>query len=285
MGPGAAASADQVPFSDPNVTGYIGLCNTQGQQIHSGSLLSKPFVWRAVSSTPTPQGYSGLVKATLYAFTPVKNVDPGDWSGDQLTAGATYSKPTAPTVQATGADDPLVAYVQLDPPQWDGLIQLRILYSAQQQPAYSNGYPAAVIQVKGNTWQQIGGGTVDCNASKAVSAETQLDLRDTKQSPGTVVLSGEGENSAQSGTAPTSHPGSSTPTTTASSPESSTTSVAASGGSSGSDSNREAGAAPANSSHNGSGLSGGAIAGIVIGGLALLGGAGWYARRLRARSA
>jgi hypothetical protein len=278
------ASADQVPFTDPNVAGYIGLCNSQGQQIHSGSLLSKPFVWRAVSSTPTPQGYSGLVKATLYAFTPVQNVDPGDWSGDQLTGGATYSKPTAPTVQATGADDPLVAYVQLDPPQWDGYIQLRILYSAQQQPAYTNGYPAAVIQVKGNTWQQIGGGTVDCTASKAVSAETQLDPRDTKQSPGTVVLSGTGESSAGSGTVPAGHSGSSAPTTAASS-ESSTTISGTGGGSSGGDGNKEAGAAVAASSHGGSGLSGGAIAGIVIGGLALLGGAGWYARRLRAGSA
>src|SRR5271166_6260284 len=78
----AHASSAGVPFNDEYANGTLTLCNRDNQPVTAGSLLDIPFVWSAVSSTPAPQGYT---RAYLAVYQPIQYVDPGDWSGYQLT--------------------------------------------------------------------------------------------------------------------------------------------------------------------------------------------------------
>lgn len=168
-----AASAGPVPFSDPNAVGYIGLCDQNGHQVRSGDIGAAPFAVKAVSSVPAPSTY-GVAggNAVLNVYQPRKDVDPGDWSGKQMTAGSTYTNATYPMTQGTGRDPALVDFVSVFPPKWDGLVQLRMYFSAPNRPAHSRPYPATVLRVSGNRWTEVGGGDVRCNAGKATSFET-----------------------------------------------------------------------------------------------------------------
>jgi hypothetical protein len=170
------ASADGVPFSDPNAVGYLGFCDKSGHQVRSGSTGAAPFAWLTVSSAAAPSGYAANVgRGTLDAFQPIQNVDPGDWSGKQLTAASVYSNTAHPMAAGTGADPALVDFTGAFPPHWDGLVQLRMYFTAPDGLQHSTPYPAAVVRIDGNTWTQVGGGDVSCTAGRAISAET-LDL-------------------------------------------------------------------------------------------------------------
>ena len=173
-GPGTSGAATPgVPYADPNVSGYIGLCNQAGQQITSGSTTATPFVWRAVSSKPAPAGYNGAGRsATLMAYLPMKVLPPGDWSSEQLTATSRYSNPDSPMAAATANDESLQTFVNDFPPELDGFVQLRLYLSAPDQEALVTQYPALDIQVTGTTWQAIGGGSVNCNSGTVTSIES-----------------------------------------------------------------------------------------------------------------
>jgi hypothetical protein len=168
------ATAAALPFTDENVNGYIGFCDQAGQQVTSGSVASIPFIWTAVSSTGAPanMGVKYLGKATLYAYQPRQDVDPGEWSGMQLTAGSAYTNDSFPMAQATTIDPSLNGYLGTYPAVWDGLVELRMIYTAPNHVAYTDSYPATVIKVTGNSWTEVTGGTVKCDAGKSISAET-----------------------------------------------------------------------------------------------------------------
>ena len=169
---GAQASSP-APLSDPSAHGFVGLCNKQNHQITSGNVGDQPFVWKAVSSVPLPKGYPAkLTKTQLLAFQPRPQTSPGEWSGQQLTASSSFSNPVHPMAQATKGDPLLLYFIQAFPPRMNGLIQLRMYFTAPNKQPYSIQYPATTIQVTGNTWKVIGSGTVDCAAGTAVSAET-----------------------------------------------------------------------------------------------------------------
>jgi hypothetical protein len=163
---GNAAAATAPPFDDPNAIGTLTFCNQAEQPITSGSLLSAPFVWTAVSSAPAPQGYS---RAYLAAYQPIQFVDPGDWSGSQLTEPAVFSNPQHPIAQAIGSDSPLLWFIQKAPPHWDGLVQIRMFFTAPRQPVDTSPYPAAIIKITGNNWTLVSGGAGDCKVGRAVS--------------------------------------------------------------------------------------------------------------------
>jgi hypothetical protein len=167
----AAGGNGSVPFSDPNQNGLITLCNAAGQRITSGSIDTMPFVVKAVSSAPAPHGYeSGL--ATLYAYQPIQYVDPGNWSDDQLSGSTYFSNPAHPGAALTPSDEPLVAFTTGYPLHWDGLLQLRLLYTAPNTQPYPGAYPAAVLRVTGRTWTVVQGGDTPCNATRTKSLET-----------------------------------------------------------------------------------------------------------------
>ena len=67
----AGAATSTVPYTDPDAVGSIGLCNQAGQQITSGSITTRPFAWRAVSTQAAPAPYNNAGRtATLVAYQP-----------------------------------------------------------------------------------------------------------------------------------------------------------------------------------------------------------------------
>jgi hypothetical protein len=169
---GTPAAASSVPFSDIHAKGYIGLCDKNRKPVTSGSIKDQPFIWTAVSSTPAPRGFE-RGKAVLYAFQPRRQVDPGEWSGKQLTASSTFTNPRHPMSQATNADDPLLFTVQAYPPRWDGLIQLRLYFAANNVGIYRDSYPTTTIRVTSDRWEVVSGGEAACTAGRATSSETK----------------------------------------------------------------------------------------------------------------
>jgi hypothetical protein len=174
VGASSALAGFTVPYTDPNSSGTIGLCDKNGHTITSGKISDNPFAWTAVSSAPAAQGYRGVEhKAILIAFLPMQGLDPGYWSGKNLTASSSYTNLAHPMAQATIADGPLKWFVAAFPPRWDGLIQLRLYLSAYNTGTYTTTYPTTDIRVTGNTWTVVRGGTGSCSVGKAVSIETQ----------------------------------------------------------------------------------------------------------------
>jgi hypothetical protein len=173
----------KAPYTDAAVTGSIGLCDSSGKQITSGSTDSAPFVWRAVGTTPAPPGYAASgSSATLYAFQPRSGVDPTGWSGEMLTAAGRYADPDHPTAAATSADVSLADFVAGFPPVDDGFVQLRLYLSAPDQPPLITSYDALDIKVSGTSWRVVGGTSVDCSKAVSVSFETEIgDARSTER--------------------------------------------------------------------------------------------------------
>jgi hypothetical protein len=172
---GTTPVATRAPFSDPNAVGYIGLCDAHGHQITSGSIDADPFAWRAVSSVPAAAQYSGSGRtAILFAYQPIQALEPGEWSGSQLTASSRYTNPAHPMAEATPGDGSLEAFISDFQPQWDGFLEVRLYLGAPGQQAYSLQYPALDIQVIGDTWHAVGGRAVDCTAGSSESIESIL---------------------------------------------------------------------------------------------------------------
>lgn len=207
---GSAAAAQGIPFVDPHAQGSLGFCDRNDKPVTSGLLTDIPFVWKAVSSVPSPKGYVGpLGKATLMVFQPRKDHDPGEWTGITFTASAKYTNPQHPMAQATTLDRPLLDFTSVAP-LWDGYAQIRMYFSNVNMPTHTTPYPAAVIKITGNTWQLASTGPVPaCSAGSAVSAET-LHI-DPKKIPSAspTLLGANGEKLATAVAVPTSGTGSS----------------------------------------------------------------------------
>jgi LPXTG-motif cell wall-anchored protein len=242
----------------------IGFCNQAGQPITQGNLSTTPFVWRAVSSQAAEAPYNGPGhSAILYAYQPRQGVDPGQWSGEELTAAATYTDPAHPMAAATDRDESLQDFVQDYPPMWDGLVQVRMYLGASNQTIDSLSYPATVLQVTGNTWHVVSGGNVSCQSGKAVSIETIL-LPKSKSTP-KAHASGTPAAHSSSGAVASSAP------TNSSSP-------AAGGAAGGSGTHLSA-----NSSTTGSDSNTSTVVGVLITALVLLAASGFVVSRRRQR--
>jgi hypothetical protein len=206
--PVALAAGSGVPFTDANAVGALTFCSRTGQPVTSGSLYTIPFAWKAVSSSPAPAGYrASTARATLYAYQPIKFVAPGDWSGEQLTGSSTYTNADHPVVQATNGDTPMVSFVGAYPPHWQGLVQLRLLFTAVNAPVHNETYPAAVIRIKGHHWTLVSGGGTQCSESNGVSDETQL--LQPSELPGPQTAIPAGASARPSAKHKQSHPGAS----------------------------------------------------------------------------
>lgn len=178
----ANASSSMPPFTDPAARGYIGLCNPQGRQMTSGSINSTPFAWRAVSSVAAIAPYNNTWRtATLFAFQPQSGLDPGEWSGQALTASARYTDAAHPMAAATDADDSLADFIASYRPVWDGWLQLRIYLGTQGAEQYSAHYPVLDIHVQGSHWTAVGGGPVSCQSGTSTSIESILPTTTTTQ--------------------------------------------------------------------------------------------------------
>jgi hypothetical protein len=173
--PQLGASASSVPFTDPNAQGTITLCDSSGTALTHGSIYGKPFAWRAVGSQQAPKGYTIAGRtATLQAFQPIDQVDPLNWNGDYLTASARYTNTSKPMAAASGADRTLADWLAAYPTKWDGLVQLRMFVGAPGVATYTTTYDSAVLQVSGENWTMLQGGTSGCNSGTAITSEMIL---------------------------------------------------------------------------------------------------------------
>ena len=206
----SAAQAATVPFTDPYSNGLLTLCGRNNQPVTSGSLLTEPFVWSAVSSSAATPGYT---RAYLTVFQPIEHVDPAAWSGNPLTVEAQFSNANHPKAQATNADNPLLYEDRQFPPRWDNLYELRMFFTAPGQSVDSTRYPIAVIRVSGYSWTLVEGGTTPCNSGTAVSYESSVLPKSELNSPRTIVV-GSGirgsRNDHASTTTPSNKAGSAT---------------------------------------------------------------------------
>jgi hypothetical protein len=253
--PFAAASGPGVPFKDTNIDGSLTLCGRNGQPLTSGSLDSAPFVWKTISSAPAPAQFrAATARATLAAYQPLKYVDPSDWSGGQLTGSSSYTNSDHPVVQATNGDSPLLDFVQAYPPHWQGLVEIRMLFSGTNLPQHIAPYPAAIVRITGTKWTLVSGGGGSCREAQGVSDESRLLPKKRLASPEAVVPAGA------SSTSPSRAGRSSTKSSAGSSAASS------SGSSSGGD--ESANLAAESSS---TGMSNGAKTGIGLGVVAVIG--------------
>ena len=166
------AGAAGATFSDPASIGSIGLCNAANQQVTSGSVKDTPLAVKAVSSVAAPSPYNNDSRtAILMAFQPRQGLLPGEWSGQALTASSRYSNPSVPMVQATSGDASLHSFLVAYPANWDGWVQLRMYFGTANAPPESTSYPTLNLKVTGNTWQAVGGSSINCAAGTAVSLE------------------------------------------------------------------------------------------------------------------
>jgi hypothetical protein len=163
----------KVPFHDEYQRGWLTFCNRNGKPVTSGILAMQPFVWKAISSAPAPAGYrSKTGRATLYAYQPIQYVDPGDWSGSELTAASAFTNPDHPVVQATKLDSPLLGFTRAYPAHWDGLVEIRMMWTAVDKEGLQTQYAAADIRVTATKWTLVEGGGGSCSQGKGVSMET-----------------------------------------------------------------------------------------------------------------
>jgi hypothetical protein len=170
----SVANADQAPFKDPNAVGLIGFCDSKDNPVTSGHIRDVPFVVKYATNTPAPKDYVGpQQKATIYAFSPLPNSNPGDWVGFQMTASSGYSNDKTPMAKGTFADAPLEWHTTSFPPQLDGLVQVRMILSNVNTPPRTNKYSQAIVRVKGDTWTLVTGLTDKslCEAGAVKSAE------------------------------------------------------------------------------------------------------------------
>lgn len=147
-----------IPYEDKASAGLLALYDDAGHRKTSGSVTDKPFAHFAVSAQKAPAPYDTPGgKAALMAFQPRKGMDPAQWSGDFLTGTTVYRDANHPTASGTGEDISLANFMSVFPPEWDGLIQLRIYLGAPGQPGLTERYVTADIRVKDQTWSVVRG--------------------------------------------------------------------------------------------------------------------------------
>jgi hypothetical protein len=254
----AASVTSTVPFKDSNIDGWLTFCNRNDQPVTSGSLYTVPFAWKTISSAKAPAGYRSVnARAALYAYQPIKYVDPGDWSGSLLTAATEFTNPSHPVAQATNLDVPLIGFTQAYPAHWQGLVEVRMLFSGVNESQLQAPYPAAILRVTGSRWTLVEGGGGSCSQGQGLSMES-MRLTKSKLAKQQTALP-----AAKSSTAPAGASG---------------TGGQSSGGSNaGTATNLAASSSP-------SGLSGVALAGIGVGAFAVVFGGLAAVSRLRRRT-
>jgi len=152
------ACSKAVPYDDSASIGALALVDQSGHALTTGNVNDKPFVRAAVSlvKAPAPYDKPGR-KAALMAFQPRKGVNPALWGGDFMTGSTTYDNPNFPTAHGTDEDISLANFIAEFPPQWNGMIQLRIYLGAPQEPGMTSSYVTADIKVAGDTWTLVRG--------------------------------------------------------------------------------------------------------------------------------
>ena len=165
------------------------LCNQRGQIITSGATTDRPMAWKIIGSeaAPTPFNVAGSL-ATTYIFIPQQGVPASMWSGDYITSASKYDNMAHPASQATSLDYSLNDFLSNYHPLWDGLLQLRLVYSRAQYGEIDTPYSSTTIRVSGKRWTVVGAvGSTPCASVNTVSNEVaaeNLPISGIAPSPG-----------------------------------------------------------------------------------------------------
>jgi hypothetical protein len=183
-GQASSQAGFKLPYTDTNQDGWLTLCGVNLKPVTHGSIYAKPFVWRVVSSVPAQEIYwKHGAKESMYVYQPREQTPPGAWSGVLMATPSIFSNRLDPMAQFTPIDQPL-SYVTEDiPPMLDHLYEIRLYIGAPGMQEDVLGYPAADIQVIGNTWQLVAGGHSSCTSGKAVSEETITGMPGARGTP------------------------------------------------------------------------------------------------------
>jgi hypothetical protein len=147
----------ELPYQDKESTARLALFDAAGHPVAKGNVNDRPFVAFAVSDQKAPPPYDNTGrKAALLAFQPREGVDPGKWGGDFLTASTSYTDTKRPTAHGTAEDISLANFIAEFPPQWNGLIQLRMYLGVPEHPGLTERYATTEIRVSGETWSLVG---------------------------------------------------------------------------------------------------------------------------------
>jgi hypothetical protein len=205
---GMAVGAHGLPYTDPDQDGLLTLCGTNLKPITSGSIDSKPFVWRVVSSMHAPKGYfiKGA-KAQMFAYQPRPYTPAGAWSGMVMAAASLYSNAAHPMAQFTPIDLPLKDLIESYPPIWHHLYELRLYLGAPDLTEFTNPYAAADIAVHGSTWSLVYGGHASCTTGRVESVETVVGMPGAKGTPKPAPSRSASPGTSASGPASPSSPG------------------------------------------------------------------------------
>lgn len=175
----APADAEQVPYTDPQSSGSLTLCDAQGHEIRSGSIRTQPLAPLIVGSTAVPPDYAKGGTAILLAYQPRSGLGAGQWSGELMTGSARFTTPLHPAVVGLPDDLSLAAFVTDFPTQWNSLVQLRVYLGAPGKPVYKQRYDTADLKVDGESWTLVRGGGGSCGAGRAVAVADILGVAST----------------------------------------------------------------------------------------------------------
>lgn len=208
IGTATPALAGQVPYDDPQSSGSLTLCDSQGHELRSGSTSTQPLAPLVIGSTQAPADYRTGATATLLAYQPREGLAPGQWSGELLTGASRYTTPSHPTVAALPQDLSLGTYVQDFPTQWDGLVQLRVYLGARDKQIYKQKYDTADLKVEKGRWTMVRGGGGSCSSGKAIAVAEILGVAATP-TPAAVGVTSPASGSPQPSSSSTTTPASS----------------------------------------------------------------------------
>ncbi len=139
--------------------------NATGQQITSGKITAQPF---AAYAEGTSVLNANDKTATLYAYTPVKGVAAGKWTGQLLGGTTAYPNASAPPPLKTSpfpvytgapTDTSLKTYIASVPnvptPPTNGYADLYVIRLVTSNPTTTTSYNSADIKITGTTWSVV----------------------------------------------------------------------------------------------------------------------------------
>jgi hypothetical protein len=158
----AAGTPPFEPVGNPPQAGGLTFYNSSGQVITGGSITDSPIAAYVQGSV----ALNNATKAELTGYTPVINVNPGNWLGyafgnsvtpNTSAPGAlgTSSLPLYTGVSGYSLSELIGSYPNNDTSNdgYAGIYVLRL--QSYQHPNYSTSYDSADIQVSGNTWSVV----------------------------------------------------------------------------------------------------------------------------------
>ena len=168
---GGPAAGDPAPLpwrtgagADPDAVDQLTFHDASGAVVTGGNIDDAPFAAFASASSALRAGDQ---LATLFAYTPRSDAQPGAWTGLQLTAPTDDAHTTVPSALAgdpvvalTGSDTTLAQYLggfanTSTTAGYQGVYELRLRTSAPGRSVTAS-YAVADIVVDGNTWRVAG---------------------------------------------------------------------------------------------------------------------------------